>query len=313
MDCYVGIDISQQRLDGFVEPTAERFSHTNDEIGIAELVEHLITLHPALVVVEATGKLETPFVNAVLEACLPISVTNPQRVRDFARSIGQSAKTDALDARLIAQYAHMIKPEIKALPDQDQQQLNELVTRRDQIITMLTAESHRLTRVSPFMRTEIEHHVLFLRSRLDEINKRIQRFVTSHPVWEERRKLLESVPGVGPATSACLIASLPELGCCSNREIAALVGVAPFNNDSGSKKGQRYIRGGRGRVRKALYMATLVAMRYNPVLSAYYNRLVDTGKRKKVALVACMRKLVTMLNAITKNNTPWRVATIPQT
>jgi transposase len=312
MEYFVGIDTSQERLDVYVEPTQEQFSHVNDDKGIAELIKRLTALAPLLVVIEATGKLEIPFMNAALEACLPVVVTNPQRIRDFARSVGQSAKTDALDARIIAQYAQKVRPEIKTLPDRDQQQLVELVIRRDQIVAMLAAETHRLNRVSPFMRTEIEQDVTYLKSRLDEINKRIQQFVTSHPVWQERRKLLESVPGVGPATSACIMACLPELGRCSNRQIAALVGVAPFNADSGAKRGQRFIRGGRSRVRKALYMATLVAMRYNPVLSAQYNRLVAAGKRKKVALVACMRKLITILNAMLRNQQQWRTTT-PQT
>ncbi|HQE61969.1 MAG TPA: IS110 family transposase [Candidatus Latescibacteria bacterium] len=313
MECFVGIDTSQERLDVYVEPTREQFSHTNDSAGIAELVKRLKALSPTLVVIEATGKLEIPFMNEALEACLPVVVTNPQRIRDFARSVGQSAKTDTLDARIIAQFAEKVRPELKSLPDHDQQKLVELVVRRDQIVAMLAAETHRLHRVSPFMRTEIQQDVTYLMSRLNEITEQVQQLVRNHPVWKERRKLLESVPGVGPATSACILACLPELGRCSNRQIAALVGVAPFNADSGTRKGQRFIRGGRSRVRKALYMATLVALRYNPVLSAFYTRLITAGKRKKVALVACMRKLVVILNTMIRHQQPWRTQTATQT
>ena len=313
MESFVGIDISQKRLDVYVEPTQERFSHRNDADGIAELIKRLKTIRPTMVAMEATGKLETPIMNAVAEAGFRIAVTNPQRIRDFARSVGQSAKTDALDARIIAQYAQKVQPEVRNLPDHDQQKLAELVVRRDQIVTMLAAETHRLHRVSPFIRAEIQQDITYLKSRLDEINGRIQQFVKSHPVWQERQRVLESVPGVGPATSACIMACLPELGSCSNRQIAALVGVAPFNADSGAKRGQRFIRGGRSRVRKALYMAALVALRYNPVLSAYYTRLVAVGKRKKVALVACMRKLIVILNTMLRHQQPWRTQTASQT
>jgi len=313
MHTFIGVDIAQKHLDIAVEPTGQVWTESYDAEGLSRAIERIKQTTPDLVALEPTGNLEKPCMNAFLAADLPVILVNPQRIRNFARSIGQAAKTDRLDARIIARYAQAVRPPRRKLPDQDRQQLAELVVRRDQLSAMHAAETYRLSRVSPAMQREIQPHIAYLEACLDDLNRRIDQRIATHPIWAVHRNLLTSVPGVGPTVSAYLIACLPELGGCSHRQIAALVGVAPFAQDSGSRRAQRSIRGGRSRIRRALYMATLVALRYNQVLPRHYERLLAAGKRKKVALVACMRKLIVILNAMMKSLTPWRTQPTPQT
>ncbi len=302
---YVGIDVAKARLDIAVRPTEDRWSITYDEKGIGELVPKLKALDPAMVLLEATGGLEFSLVAVLAAASLPVVVTNPRQVRDFARATGKLAKTDSMDAAVLSHFAEAVRPPVRPLRDADSQILNSLVARRHQLMAMLVAEKNRLGSAAA-ARPRIEAHITWLEGELKDLDKGLRQTVRRSPVWREKDDLLRTVPGVGEQLSLTLLAYLPELGTMGRRQIAALVGVAPFNRDSGTLRGKRTVWGGRARVRAALYMATLVASRYNPVLKDFYQRLPAAGKPKKLALTACMRKLLLILNAMVKSGQPWQ-------
>lgn len=304
-ETFVGIDVSKDNLDVACRPAGAPFSLANTSAGIIDLVKRVRAFKPALVVFEATGGLELAAVTALAIAGFPVVVVNPRQARDFAKSTGQLAKTDRIDAAVLAHFGEAVRPEPRKLPDDTTRELNAIVQRRRQLIEMLTAEENRLRRASPAVRESVEQHVVYLRRLIKEADDDMSKLVRESPVWRENDEILRSAPGIGNVTSRTLLASLPELGTLSGREISKLVGVAPLNNDSGPHRGQRHIWGGRANVRAALYMATLVASRHNPVIRDFYQRLLSAGKAKKVALTACMRKLLTILNAMVKNRNRW--------
>ena len=302
---YVGIDVSKAALDVGLRPMVQRWSVPNEERGIGELVRRLLELDPALVVLEATGGLELPVVAALGAAALPVVVVNPRQIRDFARATGKLAKTDALDAQVLALFAERVRPIPRLLPDAEALALSGLMARRRQLMAMLVAERNRLDRALPPVRPGIQEHIVWLEDKLRALDEELHHTLQGSPLWRERENLLRSVPGIGPVVTLTLLAELPELGTLNRKQVAALVGVAPLNRDSGVLRGRRTVWGGRGPVRTALYMATLVATRFNPVIRSFYHRLCAAGKPKKVALVASMRKLLTILNAMLKYRTPW--------
>jgi len=306
---FVGIDVSKARLDVHVRPQNESFSVSSDDAGIAMLLGRLSGLAPTLVALEATGGYEASVAAALAHAGVPVAVVNPRQIRDFARATGQLAKTDGLDAQVIARFAEAIQPPVRALASDQAQALAELVARRRQLVEMLTAELNRQRQVSQrAIQQRLTAHVTWLRRAIAEIEDDIQRLIRSSPVWRAKEDLLTSAPGIGDVTAHALIADLPELGQLDRRRIAALVGVAPFTRESGQWRGRRMIGGGRAAVRTALYMATLVAIRYNPRIGAIYRRLTAAGRPKKVAIIAAMRKLVTILNAMLRDHRPWQTA-----
>lgn len=302
---FVGIDVAKGHLEIAVRPTDQRWQMANDAAGIAQLLERLHGLPEPLVVVEATGGMEVAVVSSLADAGVPLVVMNPRQVRDFARATGRLAKTDALDAQVLARFAEAVRPEPRPLPDAAGRELRALLTRRRQLIEMLVAEKNRLESAAVGIRPRIKEVIALLERQLTEVDGDIERLVRSSPVWREKENLLRSVPGVGPVLSMTLLAELPELGRLNRQEIAALAGVAPLNRDSGLFRGKRTVWGGRAGVRRALYMAALVAMRFNPTVRAFYRRLVAAGKPKKLALTACMRKLLTVLNAMLRDRTRW--------
>jgi transposase len=302
---YVGIDVSKERLDVAVLPSDQEWSIPNEERGINKLQRRLQTLKPALVVLEATGGLELAVTGALGAAQLPIAVVNPRQVRDFARATGQLAKTDRLDARVIARFGEAVKPSPRALPGPEAQALAAMLTRRRQVVAMITAEKNRLHSARPSVRKEISRHIDWLERSQAKLDSDLGDTLRDSPLWRERDNLLRSVPGVGPVLSLTLLVELPELGALNRRQIASLVGVAPLNRDSGTLRGHRTVWGGRARVRAALYMATLTATRFNPIIKSFYQRLCAAGKTKKVALTACMRKLLVILNSMLKHRTRW--------
>jgi len=304
---YVGVDVAKDWLDVAQRPEGAPWRVSNDERGIAALVERLVQLRPALVVLEATGGMEMPVVGALVIVQLPTAVVNPRQVREFARATGRLAKTDAIDAQVLAQFGEAVRPELRPFPDAATQELSALLTRRRQLVGMLTAEKNRLRTAAKAVRADVQEHIRWLECRLSDLDGQLAQSIRSSPSWRELDNLLKSTPGVGPVLSVTLLAELPELGTLGRKEIAALVGVAPLNWDSGHLRGKRRVWGGRSRVRAALYMAALVAARRNPVLRAFYERLVEAGKPKKVALTACMHKLLTILNAMIRHRTPWSV------
>ena len=302
---YVGIDVSKQQLDVALRPSGEPFQVPHTDAGLATLVQRLQPQTPTLVVLEATGGYEADVAAALALAAMPVAIVNPRQVRDFARATGRLAKTDPLDAAVLAHFAAAVQPEPRGLPDAAQQALTALVARRRQLVEMLVAERHRLPLAQGGIRVDVQTHIHFLEQRLKNANDDLQQLIRTSPLWCTADQRLRSVPGIGPATSAVLLADLPELGRLSHRAIAALVGVAPLNRDSGGRRGPRTIWGGRATTRGALYMATLVATRRNPVIAAFYRRLRAAGKPPKVALVAAMRKLLIILNAIMRSQQPW--------
>jgi transposase len=303
---FVGIDVAKAQLDIAVRPTGDRWTVTNDEAGITALVARLQTVAPTLIVLEATGGYQRAVVAALAAVRLPVVVVNPRQARDFAKATGQLAKTDTLDARALAHFADAVRPAPRPLPDAQMEELRALLTRRRQLIAMRTAEQNRLSGVAPRLRADIQAHITWLNERLATLDDDLDTTLRASPVWREREALLRRVPGIGPVCTRTLLLELPELGTLSRQRIAALVGVAPFNRDSGTLRGHRTIWGGRAAVRATLYMSALVAVRHNPVLCAFYTRLCAVGKAKKVALTACMRKLLTILNAMVKHQTPWQ-------
>ena len=302
----VGIDVSKAHLDVAVRPSGEPVRVPYDATGITTVIARLSPMRPTRIVVEATGGLERPLVRALVDAALPVIVVNPRQIRDFAKATGQLAKTDTLDAQVLARFAEVIQPTLRALPDPQTQELAALLARRRQILAMQGAEHHRLDRAPDRVRKRIEAHLRWLRAELARLDEELDDRIQQSPVWRAREELLQSVPGVGPVMSRTVVAELPELGTLNRKQIAALVGVAPFNRDSGRWRGRRCIWGGRAPVRTALYMAALVATRWNPVIRQFYQRLRAAGKAPKVALVAAMRKLLTMLNAMVHAGTPWQ-------
>jgi transposase len=306
---YVGIDVAKATLDVTIRPGGEAWSAQNDEAGLRALVARLRAAAPALVVLEATGGYELAAVAALAAAGLPVVVANPRQVRDFARATGQLAKTDRLDAGVLALFAERVRPEPRPLPDEAQRALEGLLTRRRQLLEMLTAEKNRLGqalgRGQRAVTKSLRQHIAYLERELRMADTDLGEMLRRSPAWRERDDLLRSVPGVGPVLALTLLAELPELGTLTRRQLAKLVGVAPLNRDSGTLRGRRSVHGGRAPVRAVLYMAALSAARHNPAVRAFYARLIAAGKPRKVALMACMRKLLTVLNAMAKSRTRW--------
>jgi transposase len=303
----VGIDVAKRQLDVVDTDSELHWTVPNDPDGHARLRQRLEELRPDVIVIEATGGHERAAVGELAAAGLPVVVVNPRQVRDYARAIGRLAKTDAIDALVLAQFGAAVKPEIRPLPDEASETLRELIARRRQLVAMRTAESNRLQQAhAAKVRKSVKRILAVLDQQLKKIDDDLDGCIRDSPVWREKFDLLISVPGIGPHTARTLLADLPELGCASRQQIAALVGVAPLNRDSGAMRGRRTTWGGRSAVRSALYMATLVAVRYNPRLQAAYEQLLARGKRKKVALTACMRKLLTILNAMLREQKMWQ-------
>ena len=304
---HVGIDVCKARLDVALLPSGETFTVPNDEDGIGTLIEKLIEVRPTLVVLEATGGLQRPLVAALFASEIASAVVNPRQARDFAKAIGRLAKTDKIDASVLARFAEAVRPAPKAPPGAEALEFQAILARRRQLIHMMVAEKNRLTAsASRKVRSRLEAHIRWLEKELARVDRDLEEAIEESPTFKENEALLRSVPGVGPVLCRTLLAELPELGSLSPRELSALVGVAPLNRDSGSFRGRRGVWGGRARVREALYMAALIASRHNPTIEEFYGRLVAAGKPKKVALVACMRKLLTILNAMMRDRTPWR-------
>lgn len=303
---YVGIDVAKAKLDVASDPPGWTTTTPNTEAGIRRLVPQVQALAPERIVVEATGGYELPVVCALVEAGLPVTVVNPRQVRDFAKALGQLAKTDTLDAQVLALFAARVQPPVRPRPDAATTALAAVLARRRQLIEMLTAERHRLGKASADVRPGIQAHIAWLTQQVTTLDADLTTRIQQSPVWQEQAALLQSVPGVGPILSRTLLAELAELGTLTRRQIAALVGIAPLNRDSGTVRGPRTCWGGRAPVRTALYMATLVATRCNPVIRSMYQQLCARGKKRKVALVACMRKLLTILNAMLKHRTFWQ-------
>jgi len=309
---FVGIDVSKASLDGACRPDGTTFQYPNDPVGIPALVARLKAMRPTLIVLEATGGLEAPLAAALAAAKLPVAVVNPRQVRDFAKATGQLAKTDALDARVLAHFAEAIRPQVRALPDEQARQLEAILVRRQQLLEMRTAEQNRLaSAVGEAVREDLQTHIIYLTRRIEERDDELDQAIQASAVWRVKDDLLQSVPGIGKVVSRTLVASLPELGTLSGKRIAALAGLAPRARDSGTLRGKRTIGGGRVDVRCALYMATLSAVRFNPVLAAFYQRLCAAGKAKKVAQIAVARKLLTIVNAMIRDGRAWSPALAP--
>lgn len=306
--CFVGIDVSKDSLDIAIRPTQEQFSLANEPREFPALVQRLQGLSVSRIVLEATGGYELLLLTQLAAAGLPVVRVNPRQARHFAQATNQLAKTDRLDARVLAQLGEQLQPEVRPLANQQQQEFEALLTRRRQLVEMLVAEKNRRQQVGHLKRVakDLDAHIAWLEKRLQHSDRELRETVERSAVWKVNDQLLQGVPGIGDVTSLTLLAQLPELGNLSNKQISALVGVAPYANDSGPRRGERHIRGGRASVRAVLYMATISATRCNPVIKEFYQRLVKAGKKKKVALVACMRKLLTILNAIIKHQQPWR-------
>jgi len=302
---FAGVDVSKARLDVALSGSDEVSSVPNSPDGIVQLVQRLGERQPTLVVMEATGGFEFATAAALAAASIPVVIANPRQVRDFAKSTGQLAKTDAIDAHILALFAERVRPQVRALPDEDARALDAIVGRRRQIIDMITAENNRLGFALPAVHNGIKKHIRWLERQLSDLDSELDDSIRKSPVWRAKSDLLRDVPGVGPNLARTLIAELPELGRLSNKQIAALVGVAPLARDSGLFRGKRMIWGGRASVRSALYMSILSASKWNPVIRVFYRRLRDRGKSPKVAQVACMRKLLTILNAMMHQNRRW--------
>ena len=303
---YAGVDVSKSSLDVAVSGSKEFWPFGNDAAGINGAVEKLSEVNPDAVIVEATGGIEVPFVVSLMAAGISVAVVNPRQVRDFAKATGQLAKTDRLDAAILAAFGERVNPPVRALPDEEARGLKTLVARRRQLQEMITAERNRLGTVRGTVRERVKAHITWMQAELKQTDDDLANTVKNSSVWKAKDNLAQSVPGVGPVLSATLIADLPELGTLNRKEIAALAGVAPYNHDSGTIHHKRRVWGGRTALRPSLYMAALVATRYNPVIRSFFQRLCARGKAKKVALTACMRKLLTILNAIFKTGLAWQ-------
>ena len=304
-EVFVGIDVSKARLDVAAEG-APPFAVENTPEGVADLVARLAPLRPALVVLEATGRLEAAVVAALAAAGLAVAVINPRQARDFAKAVGKLAKTDAIDAAVLAHFARAIRPEVRPLPDEAARELEALLDRRRQLVGMRTMERNRLSAgASGRVRRDLEAHLEWLDERIARVDEELEERVRSSPAWKEKDDLLRGVPGIGPVVSRTLLAGLPELGALTNKQAAALAGLAPMADDSGGRRGARRVVGGRGPVRAVLYMAAQAARRHNPILKAFAERLEAAGKKPKVILVAVARKLVVIANAILRTKRPW--------
>lgn len=303
---FVGIDVSKKWLDVAVIPSNESWRTENTDEAIHALMERLRARQTERIVVESTGGFEVRLVTELYKNGLPVSRVNPARVREFARSIGQLAKTDKLDAKVLARFAEAVQPPLTRLPNEAEQALSALLARRKQLLEMLTAEQNRLETAPTGIRSSLQEHIQWLRDQGKKLDREIDKFIQTHPDFKHKDEILQSTPGVGKVTASTLVANLPELGECDGKQIAALVGTAPFNRDSGFKKGKRSIQGGRAEVRQVLYMAALSATRHNCIIKTFYQRLLAAGKKKKVALVACMRKLLTILNAMLAHHSYWK-------
>jgi transposase len=307
VELFIGIDVSKATLDIAVAPTGENWSVPNAEGGMRQLVKRLKELSPKVVVLEATGGLERRAVAAIAGAGLPVAAVNPRQVRDFAKAMGRLAKTDAIDAAILALFADRIRPEPRPLRDGQAEEFEALVVRRRQVVDMITAEKNRLAAEPPSkrVRTDIGKTIKWLQKQLEDIDTDLDRSVKQSPAWREKDDLLRSAPGVGKVFSRTLLSLAPELGSLNRKQIAALIGVAPMNRDSGTQRGRRCVWGGRAHVRAVLYMSALAATRFNPTIRAFHARLIAAGKLPKVALVACMRKLLSILNAMVRTNSHW--------
>src|SRR5947209_19056456 len=310
LPCFVGIDVAKAQLDIALRPAGERWAVPNDTSGVATLVAQLQVRHPTLIVLEATGGLERAVTSALATAGLPVVVVHPRQGRDFARATGQLAKTDALDARALAHCADVIRPTPRPLPDAQTQELRALLGRRQQLIGMRTAEQHRLAGTNARLTKDIAAHMTWLNAGIATLDDDRETLLRASPRWRDNDDLLQSAKGIGPVCALTLLLALPALGTRTRQQIAALVGVAPLNCDSGTLRRRRTIVGGRAHVRTVLYMGTLVATRYNPRIKAFYERLLAAGKVKKVALTACMHKFLTILNAMLKHRTPWQAQAV---
>lgn len=309
---FVGIDVSTAQFDVAGRPTGAHWTSAHTEAELTILVARLVSLRPTLVVLEATGGLALSLTGACATAGVPIVVVNPRQVRDFAKATGHLAKTDTLDAQVLAQFAEAVRPTPRPLPDAQTQALAGRLTRRRQLVAMLVAEKPRRGQAAGPIQKQIQVHLTWLERHRRALDEELATAIRSSPLWREKDELLQSIPGVGPVVATTLLASLPELGLLSHQQSAALVGVAPLNRDSGTIRGKRTIWGGRAHVRATLYMATIVASRCNPMIRAFYHRLCAAGKAKKVALTACMRKLLTILNAILRTRRPWQDRWVPE-
>jgi len=304
-EVYVGIDVSKTKLDVAIDQDGEYWQTNNDGVGIRKIVERLLAIRPTLIVVESTGGLEMALITELYAAGLPFALVHPARVRDFARSIGLLAKTDKLDARLLARFAEAIKPPLSHLPGEAEQYLNALMLRRRQLLDILVDEKNHLVSTRLSLRSMVEEHLTWLQKEVAELDQQIADQIQQIPQFKEKEAILRSAKGVGPVLCAKLLSGLPELGQLNRKKIAALVGVAPFNDDSGYRRGKRRTKGGREDVREVLYMGTVAAARSNPVIKPFYQHLLKQGKLKKVALVACMRKFLTILNAMLRDMRPF--------
>lgn len=307
-DVFMGVDVSKDTLDVAVRPTGEEMSFANTEDGVSAMRDFIQSFSPRLIVLEATGGWEAVGVSVLAAKGLPVVVVNPRQVRNFAKAMGLLAKTDKIDARTIARFAEAVKPEVRPLKGEEAQRLEAFLARRRQLLQMSTAEKNRLVLASRWTKKGIQAHIEWLDKELDKVNRELQKLIRKSPLWRERDEILQSVKGVGPALSVTLLSDLPELGTLNRKKIAALVGIAPLNRDSGKYRGRRAIWGGRSQVRIVLYMAARAAIRFNPVIRAFAERLKKAGKPYKVVVTACMRKLLTILNAMVKNGTRWQAA-----
>lgn len=304
---FIGIDVSKQELEVAAHETDYRFRCPNKASGFGALIAELISLRPALIVLEATGGLESRVVDALHGAGLPVVVVNPRQVRDFAKALGQLAKTDRLDARVLAHFAAAIRPPLRPIKSKEAQELDSLTGRRTQLIGMLTDEKNRRSSAtSDTVRDKIKEHIDWLEECIAELDEQIKALLHSSTDWQAKDEILQSVPGIGPVVSLSMIADLPELGTLNRQQISKLVGVAPLNRDSGQYRGTRHIYGGRGRLRRALYMAALTALRFNPVIKEFYERLCANQKPFKVAITACMHKLLNIVNVMIRDSTTWK-------
>jgi transposase len=311
LSVYVGVDVSKAQLDVAIGQAGAFWSAGNDAIGIRRIVQRLQELQPALIVIESTGGLEVPLMVELASAQLPFALVHPGRVRDFARSMGLLAKTDKLDAHLLAQFGEAIRPPLTQLPSPEVQELNGLMVRRRQVLDLIVDEQNHLASTRLSLRPRIEQHLDWLQEELHDLDRKIEDLIGSIPTLREKEAILRSAKGVGPVLSAKLLSGLPELGQLNRKKIAALVGVAPFNDDSGYRRGKRRIKGGRADIRQVLYMATVAAVRFNPAIRFFYQHLLSQGKLKKVAIVACMRKFLTILNAMIRDMRPFACTSAP--
>jgi len=309
---FIGIDVSKQQLEVAMHESDFKFRCPNKISCFGQLIAELIDLRPALVVLEATGGLEIPVVNALHGVGLPVVVVNPRQVRDFAKALGQFAKTDRLDARVLAHFAAVIKPPLRPIKAKDAQELDALMGRRGQLVEMLADEKNRRgSAASDSVRKKIKEHIDWLEDCIAEVDEQLKALMKTSACWQAKDEILQSVPGIGPVTSFSMVADLPELGKLDRQKISKLVGVAPLNRDSGQLRGSRHIYGGRAQLRRVLYMAALTASRHNPVIKAFYQRLRANHKPFKVAITACMRKLLSIINVMVRDSTPWKSPEVP--